>query len=305
MPHSVIPAGAPSPRPRRAVAAGLAWCAVGRMAAAQLPGVAVDPHLVVLSSAAPTGELTVFNTRGTAAEYDVSLRYGYAGTDGAGRPTVHLADDSTGPSVAGGGGSAAAWVTPYPGRFILQPGTWQTIRFAARPGTPLSDGEYWARITVRARELAPPAPLVVAARAAAGVRATLAIETASVLPLLYRAGAVRTGVAVDSLWAAPSPEDPDSLVVGAVLRRTGNAAFLGSVAVAVYDSTGGEAARLERTIAVYRDASPRWRIPRPHAGAPGDWRVALTIRTDRRDIPERLVLPSATVRRVTGVQQAQ
>lgn len=290
------------PRSRRAVAAGLVWCAVGRLAGAQLPGVAIDPHLVVLSSAQPTGELTVFNPRASAAEYEISLRYGYATTDAAGRPTVRLADP---PPGTVGGGSAAAWVTAYPRRFVVQPGGWQTVRLVGRPPDGIADGEYWARLTVHARDLAPPPALALAGAALAGVRATLAVETATVLPVLYRAGAVTTGVHVDALRATI---EGDSVTVAASLRRTGNAAFLGTATIAVYDTAGDTSeppvAHLTHPIAVYGDAAPRWRVPVParRLVSGGGWRVELRLATERDDVPQRLILSATPVRRSAPVR---
>jgi len=286
---------------RPAVAAGLTWCAVGRLAGAQLPGVAVDPHIVVLSPAQPTSEVTVFNPRTTRAEYDVSLRYGYAGTDSSGQAAVHL--DSTaarGAPATGVGASAAPWVTPYPRRFVLEPGAWQTVRFAARPPAALPDGEYWARVTLRARELAPPTRLAASGAAIAGISAVLQIETTTVLPLFYRAGPVRTGVVVDSLWGVC---DANTILLGATLRRTGNAAFLGVASLTVHDSSGAALRRLERPIAVYGNATPRWRIERPPTatGCGVGWRAALTLRAERHDVASRLILPSDSVRGVVAI----
>lgn len=279
---------------RPAVAAGITWCAVGRIASAQLAGVAVDPHMVVLTSAHPTGEITVFNPRGTRAEYEIALRYGLAGTDSAGRSSVRLTDA---PAVtAGAGASAAALVRPYPARFVLSPGAWQTVRLGASVPEGLPDGEYWARVVILSRDLAPPAPLAVAGGVVSGVSASLAVESATVLPLFLRAGAVRTGIVVDS-FSVRLAEGGDSIDIATRLRRSGNAAYIGSVAVVAFDSGGRVVARATRPIAVYGESAPRWSV-RLDGGMRGrvPARVEVLFRTHRDDVAARWVLPADDIR---------
>ncbi|MDQ6737413.1 MAG: hypothetical protein M3Z30_06910, partial [Gemmatimonadota bacterium] len=99
----------------RVARSGAAWCALGRLAGAQVAGIGVDPHMVVLTEARPSGEITVLNPHARRAEFSVDLRFGFATTDSNGKLMVQLADSADSASAAG-------FVTPYPRRFALAPG---------------------------------------------------------------------------------------------------------------------------------------------------------------------------------------
>ncbi|MGI9089989.1 MAG: hypothetical protein ACR2GG_02660 [Gemmatimonadaceae bacterium] len=268
-----------------AVKAGVTWCAVGRLAGAQLPGVAVDPHMVVLTPARPAGEITVFNPRPFASEFTVDLRFGYVTTDSSGAPVVELKD---GPDSV----SAAEWITPYPRKFSLAPGAAQLVRLLAHPPATLADGEYWARLTVHSHDVTAGRTVGVTSGADT-TRAALTLETATVMPIFFRKGAVATGISIERLAAV---RDGDSIDVSMSLRRAGNSAFLGVARVAVLDSTGHELAATERKLAVYVASATRWRVPLPPSLRASARTVTVALSTLRRDVPTRLVLQAATVR---------
>lgn len=262
----------------------MAWCALGRLASAQLPGVAVDPHLVVLTHAKRSGEILVVNPRASATDFSVDLHFGYATTDSAGQARVTLADGDD-------SASAATWITPSPRRFRLAPGASQTVRLLAHPPADVRDGEYWARLTVHAHDAAP------ASRVAEGVadvasapRVVLALETATVLPVFYRKGPMQTGVAVDSIEARAVSDS--AIEVRAALRRTGNAAFVGLATITVRDAADRIVAATTRQIAVYRASAPRWRVPYPGSDRGVGYRVTVELSTRRHDVDPHLVVQS-------------
>ena len=264
----------------RAARTGAAWCALGRLAGAQVAGIAVDPHMVVLTDARPSGEITVLNPHATRAEFSVELRFGFATTDSSGRLIVQLSD---GPDSA----SAAGWVSAYPARFTLGAGSARTVRLLARPPAGLADGEYWARLTVHARDAgaAPPDPDPVPGT----VRFTM--ESATVLPLFYRRGAVSTGVDIGAVEARAAN---DSIEVRTTLTRTGNGAFIGLAHLVVRDSSGRTIASVDRPLAVYRSMRPRWSMAVPPGTTMRGCSVTLQLSTRRRDVPANLLLPAAS-----------
>ncbi|MDQ2891062.1 MAG: hypothetical protein M3R65_11010 [Gemmatimonadota bacterium] len=272
----------------RAVTTGAAWCALGRLAGAQVAGIGVDPHMVVLTAARPSGEITVMNPHASRAEFSVDLRFGFATTDSNGKLTVRLTD---GPDSA----SAANWVTPYPRQFTLRPGGSRTVRLLARPPADLSDGEYWARLTVHARDDSS-RPIGDGDSTSANVH--IAMETATVIPVFYRKGAVSTGITVSALEATAMR---NGIGVEATLTRTGNGAFIGTAHLMVRDSAGNTVAVVERQIAVYRTMRPRWSIALPASASGQRCSVALRLSTNRRDVPRNLIVQSAAAETVVAV----
>ena len=270
----------------RAAKTGVAWCALGRLAGAQVAGIGVDPHLVVLSAARPAGEITVLNPRATRAEFSVDLRFGFATTDSSGNLRVELSD---GPDSA----SAADWVAPYPRTFTLRGGTTRTVRFLARPPADLVDGEYWARITIHSRDEAPLAIRDTASTAStASTAATIAMETATVIPLFYRNGIVSTGITIGAVEAT---RHGDSVHVRAPVVRTGNGAFIGVARISVRGADGREIATAERQLAVYRSMRPHWTIALPHDTSTAGCSVVIRFATDRRDVPAGALLHAAAI----------
>ena len=270
----------------RAAKTGVAWCALGKLAGAQVAGIGVDPHMVVLTAVRPAGEITVLNPHATRAEFSVDLRFGYATTDSAGQLRVELNDE---PDNA----SAASWITPYPNRFSLRPGATRKVRLLARPPATLADGEYWARITVHARDDASSALTDNADSTSARVR--IAMETATVLPVFFRKGTISTGVTIGSVDAVVRRGAID---VRATLTRNGNGAFIGIAHLIVHDSAGHLVATADRQIAVYRTMRPRWTIAIPPGASLDGNSVALSLSTDRHDVARNLLLqanPVATV----------
>jgi hypothetical protein len=271
----------------QAARTGVAWCALGRLAGAQVAGVGVDPHMVVLTATRPAGEITVLNPHDTRAEFSVDLRFGFATTDSAGQLHVELSD---GPDSA----SAAEWIIPYPRRFALGAGATRTVRFLARPPASLADGEYWARITVHARDDGGDdgrdRALTAAAAGASDTtpaRVRIAMETATVLPVFFRKGLISTGVTIGAVDATAGR---DAVEVRATLTRTGSGAFLGIAHLVVRDSSGREIASVDRQLAVYRSMRPRWHITVPTGTALDGCSVTIRLSTDRHDVPRNLLV---------------
>lgn len=262
---------------------------MGRIAGAQVAGIAVDPHMVVLTAARAAGQITVLNPHDTRASFSVDLRFGFATTDSAGKLMVELRD---GPDSA----SAAGWVVAYPARFTLRPGAMRTVRLLAQPPVGTPDGEYWARLTVHARDDAD--ALVADTTEQSAIRVRIAMETATVLPVFFRKGNVTTGVTVS---AAQASALGSSIDVRAALTRNGSAAFLGVAHIVVRDANGRTIGAADRQIAVYRSMQPRWTIPVESGARLTGSSVSIRFATDRRDVPENLLVRAAAIETIIPV----
>lgn len=248
---------------------------------AALEAVLVAPHAVFMSHRARTGQLQLHNTGTRPEEVTIELMYGYPAADSTGRVRVELTDtpDSTEPSASG-------WVRAFPRRLVLAPGDRQVVRLLATPPEGLDDGEYWSRIVVTSR-----AAQERAQAADSGVTTGIDMQLRTVLSLIYRKGAISTGIAIDSLAATG---DRDSLVATARLDRGGNGAWIGNAVFTLADSTGATVDDWTNAVAVYRSDTRRFVLPLDSVPA-GSYRLRVELNTDRTDVDRRHILQAPAV----------
>lgn len=247
-------------------------------------GVMVAPKTVFMSASGGSGVVTLLNPGTEAVEVAVSVFYGYTATDSTGQLRLVSIDhpDSTQPS-------AAAWLQAFPRRLTLGPRDQQVVRLLATPPAGLPDGEYWARLafTAKAGELP-----VTGVSDSANIQVGLTLQIQQVIGLHFRKGPVRTGIALSQVEAV---RQGDSVVVRASLERQGNAAYLGTVHLAVVSSRGETVGELRVPVTVFFANRPRWAVS--IAGAPADrYRLRLDVTTQRDDLQRQLLLQSPAVR---------
>lgn len=280
----------PSRSTRRLAALCAAAAALSIAAApARAQGVLVAPQAVFVDHRTRSGAIELYNPGTEPAEVTVSALFGYPVTDSLGRTTLYTttAPDSSAPS-------AAAWVSAFPRRLTLAPRQRQTVRLLVRPPQNLPDGEYWTRLVVQAKggrvEVAGPAE-------DSGIQVGLTLEVRTIIALLYRKGAVSTGVALSGVRAEL---DGDSLAVRARLERTGNAAYLGQVHGTLTDASGRTVKAFDVPTAVYYALEPRYALAVDDL-APGRYTLELRVATDREDVTGGALLTSAAVREAVTV----
>jgi len=258
--------------------------ALGSAAPLAAQGVLIAPHAVYIDHARRSGTVTLYNPTPDPAEITISTAFGYPVTDSLGHFALRSVErpDSTLPS-------AAAWVQAFPRRLTIAPLERQTVRLLATPPAGLPDGEYWARLIVSAR--GGKLPLRSAAETAA-VRVQLNLVVNTNIGLAYRKGPVATGVALSQLRAR---RVGDSVEVWSRLERRETAAYVGTVRVALVDSTGKVRSTLNAPIAVYFVMAPRYALSVARL-APGPYWVRYELVTEREDLDPAVVLQAAAVR---------
>ena len=258
----------------------LASVSLAAVPVAGAQGVLVAPHALIVDHAARSGSLTLYNPGTEPVEVEVGTIFGYPAADSAGRLYLHTAE------VPGDGEpSAAAWVAAFPRRMTIAPLSRQTVRVLARPPAGLPDGEYWSRIVVAARAGQVP---VTGVTDTARIQVGLTLEVRTIISFNYRKGAVATSVTLDRLRAE---RDGDSLRVRLRLERGGNAAWLGTVRVALAGATG-EPRTVESALAVYHTLEPAFVLPVTGL-APGRYRLSVEAVTEREDITGDQLLRAA------------
>lgn len=265
---------------RRCLAALILLAGLARGVSAQ--GVVVAPHAVYLDHRTRSGSITLYNPGADPAEVSVSFLYGYPVTDSAGNFTL-FEPDSVSPAMP----AAHTWIEAFPRRMVIAPLQRQMVRLLARPPAGLADGEYWARVMVSATA----GSLPVSVPDTAGISVGLSLEVRTVIPLTYRKGSQRTGIAISSLAATRTA---DSLTVRARLERQGTSAYVGTATGTLVDSSGTARAGFTEPVAVYYDATPAFALPL--AGLPaGRYRLRLQLTTERPDVAPELLLRTPAV----------
>lgn len=247
-------------------------------------GVIVAPHAVFIDHATRAGAITLYNPGDTPVEVSISFAFGYPTTDSAGLISIELSDTAPASQPA-----ATGWLQAFPRRMTLGQQQRQTIRLLASPPADLPSGEYWARLIVSAKGGQVP---VAGIPDSSGITVGLSLEVRTVISVVYRKGALATGVAMAPIRAAYAH---DTVAVRIPLTRTGTAAYLGTARASVLNAAGELQGQDDRAVAVYYDLDPRIDVP-VGALAPGRYTVRVTVSTDRSDLPARTPLPAPTVR---------
>ena len=253
-------------------------------AAALAQGVIVAPHAVFIDHATRSGSITLYNPGEDPVEVTVSFGFGYPTTDSAGSMSVEVSD-----SAPAGQPAATAWLQAFPRRVTIGQQERQTIRILASPPAGLADGEYWARLIVSAKGGKVP---VAGTPDSGAITVGLTLEVRTVIAVVYRKGALSTGV---TLAAPVATYANDTVAVRIPMTRTGTAAYVGTARVRVVDAKGALKGEDERALGVYYTLDPRVDIPVGPL-APGTYKVVVTLSTDRGDLPPTAVLPALPAR---------
>ncbi len=247
-------------------------------------GVVVAPHAVYLDHRTRSASITLYNPGAEPTEVGIEFLYGYPVTDSVGDFTL-MEPDSVTPDMP----SAHRWIEAFPRRVTIAPLQRQTVRLLARPPADLPDGEYWSRVVIVARGGSVPVSGVDTSQISIG----LALEVRTRIPLTYRKGALRSGIALGSMQAHRTAAD--SLEIRARLARQGTAAYVGTARGALVNSGGKTVATFSEPVAVYYDATPAFTMP--VGGLPaGTYKLRMEVASERPDIIPELLLRSATVR---------
>lgn len=252
--------------------------------AAVAQGVIVAPHAVFIDHATRSGSITLYNPGEQPVEVSVSFGFGYPTTDSAGSISLELLDEA--PADQPG---ATAWLQAFPRRVTVGQQQRQTIRILASPPAGLPDGEYWGRLVVGAKGGQVP---VAGVPDSGAISVGLTLEVRTVIAVVYRKGALTTGITLAPVSASYAD---DTVAVRVPMTRTGNAAYIGTARVRVTDASGSVKAEDERAVGVYYSLNPRIDVP-VGALAPGRYKVLVTVSADRADLPAKAPLPAPPVR---------
>ena len=252
-------------------------------------GILVAPHSIFIDHRSRGGFVELYNPEARPVEVELLTLYGYPVTNPQGQLELRVIE-APGPDDP----SASAWIQVLPRRVLIPPLTKQTIRLLGRPPANTPDGEYWARLEIRAREGQVP---VTGVDSTQGIQMRLNLEVRTIIPVYYRKGPVTSGLELGDVRATL---EPDSIRVRLRLKRSGNAAYIGTVRGSLRDQNNREVRSFSTPIAVYYDIEPRFGLSRDGL-PPGTYTLQVEVAPERTDIPPEQLLRSPPVRAVVSV----
>jgi hypothetical protein len=168
----------------------------------------------------------------------------------------------------------------FPRKFLLAPGSSQTVRVQVRKMAGKPDGVYWNRIIISSNSIV---EHVCNSFVSGGIGTKINFVLKHNIPLFYRKGNVNTGL---ELLKSATCVNNEKLKVLASLVRKGNSPFNGSVNARLFDSNHNEVACHQQTTVVYFKRVQKIELDLPDGDLDaGDYILELTYRTSRKDIP--------------------
>lgn len=241
--------------------------------------VTVSPNALYIDHRTRSGTLTLVNTGTRAEEIEINFMFGYPRADSLGNVSVEVVAEAP-----LGEPSLVPFLRAFPRRLRLEPGQRQVVRIFVQAPADLPAGEYWGRVAITSR--GGQAPIE---QQQGEIRLQVNVETVVITAVTYRNGSVNTGLDLEGLTAQRS----DSAVrVGMLMKRTGNAAYLGRLRLELVDARGTVVAETYEDVAVYRDIRRQFVIGVPQALAPGGYTVRYSFTSERPDLPPEGPLPA-------------
>jgi len=242
----------------------------------------VAPNAFAISSPSRSTEMYIrMSPDASPMEFTLSSFFAIPGTDTLGSYELHEADDLL-------HRDASPYLRFSPRRFILEGGGQQTVRITITSDS-LPDGEYWARIMTSAKLLPD-----LGSDLDNSLTASVGLEIRTVSGFLYRKGALRADIGLDSARVFVRN---DSVFVDIELSKPGPAAWLGTLDVAISDHVDVVVHRTSITTNAYRAGRYRYMVANKQL-VPGLYTASLTLKTQRDDTSIQLI-PAPIVQKIT------
>ncbi len=261
--------------------------------AESMASVLVAPTVVFLSDKDKTGRMTIQNPTDKPKEVSIYISWGLPTSDSAGNIQVILQDSGVTDAH-----SAKDWVKPFPSKMILGANASQVVRFRANPPANLPDGEYWARIVVKAQEGEMNLPVP---SNQDKITTKLNMITQTAIMLKYRTGNL---VSKLELVNAEARGTDSAVIVTASFENKGNVSYVGVLRCRLVDDAGNLVAEDRLDLAVYYSLTRKVTFPLKEDQSGTPMRVEMAVSTSgRTDISDQDMIPGNSLERSLVVNQ--
>lgn len=237
--------------------------------------VSVSPTVLFVDQSTKTCSATLKNNSPTAKEIEISFKYGYSGLDSTGESSVLYNDTITSAEY-----SLAPYISSFPKRLVLQGNTEQTVRLLVR-GLPenLSEKALWARMSVKAQDVAKQ----VDTNTVENISAQFVFVMETMNPVFYYNGNMNINIETSEIKSILAD---DKIHLDVECKRQGNAPFLGSAEIKIYDLSGKLIETQIARTAVYFTNKARFVFDKSVLKA-GQYKAEIVFTNERDDIPQQ------------------
>ncbi len=241
--------------------------------------IAVSPLVLFVDNNSRTGDMTIFNQGIEPKEINIKLNYGYIDYDSTGKSKLNMED-----TITSKDNSISPFITVYPKKLIIQPGTSQTVKFMVKNTNALADGTYWTRIVTESKDVK---KQIDSTNITDKVSVGLSIKFNMVSAFIFQKGKLNTKVNIDSFTART-----DSNMINLLLSfyREGNSPFFGTSKIRIYDSNGDEVKIIEETFAAYFQGVKAFPVEK-NILKPGNYKAEIILTNEQADVPEDKRVP--------------
>lgn len=245
--------------------------------------VTISPTSLFLDSKSRFQTVIILNSSNTAQEVKLAWKFGYplAAEDGS----ISMVYED---SIMAAQHSAADWIRGFPKRFVLEPGSRQTVRVTVKAPRDLESGTYWSRLITTSNAISPP----VGTADPTGITAQINFQFNQITSVFYKHGTVETGL--DIITTKSAVDDNNEVHVFAEYLKLGNSPFLGTMEAVVRDSKGTIVMSEKIFVSIYFDGLRRLDFDASNLPN-GDYDVEVKLFSGREDIPTNDIIPANTV----------
>lgn len=241
--------------------------------------IAVSPLVLFVDNISRSGDMTIFNQGTEPKEISIKLNYGYIDYDSTGKSFLNMED-----TVSSKDNSIAPYITVYPKKLVIQPGSSQTVKLMVKNTNALADGTYWTRIITESKDVK---KQIDSTNIGDKVSVGLSIKFNMVSAFIFQKGKLNTKINLES-FSARTDSSKVNLLLG--FSREGNSPFFGTSKITILDNSGDEVKTIEETFAGYFKGFKAFPVDKKEL-KPGNYKAEVILTNDQPDVPDEKKVP--------------